>query len=119
MRGAQPWRTNRARILREHQTTAEGKLWSRLRNRQLGGFKFVRQAPVDVYFADFLCRECLTIVEIDGATHWTDSQLSSDHERDEVAARLGYRVLRFSNDDVNRNIEGVLDQILAVLEAKS
>ena len=56
MRSQQPWRTNRSRVLRSQPISAEVKLWARLRNRQLGGLKFVRQAPVGRYFADFLPR---------------------------------------------------------------
>ncbi|MGE5486909.1 MAG: DUF559 domain-containing protein [bacterium] len=56
VRGAQPWRTNRARALRSQHVSAEEKLWSEQRDRPLGGFKFVRQAPVGPYFADFLSR---------------------------------------------------------------
>ncbi len=69
MRGPQPWRTNRSRVLRSQPISAEAKLWSRLRNRHLAGLKFVRQAPVEPYFVDFLCREHMVVVEVDGGTH--------------------------------------------------
>ena len=64
MRRAQPWKTNRARVLRVHETSAEAKLWSALRGRRLDGLKFVRQAPIAPYFVDFLCRERRVIVEV-------------------------------------------------------
>ena len=69
MRGPQPWRTNRARVLRSHSTSAEDRIWSALRNRRLNGLKFVRQYSIGPYFVDFVCRERMIIVEIDGATH--------------------------------------------------
>jgi len=69
MRGAQPWRTNRARVLRSRATSAEDRMWSALRNRRLNGLKFVRQCSIGPYFVDFVCRERKIIVEIDGATH--------------------------------------------------
>jgi very-short-patch-repair endonuclease len=113
MRHSQPWRTNRARVLRANDTSAEAKLWAELRNRQLGDLKFVRQAPVGDYFVDFLCRERMVVVEIDGGTHSTDAELASDAVRsDELSAR-GYRVFRVSNDDVFRRIDEVLAALLA------
>ena len=69
MRGLRLAETQLSRQLRRSQTEAERKLWHRLRNRGLCGFKFVRQEPVGSYFADFLCREKALIVEVDGATH--------------------------------------------------
>jgi very-short-patch-repair endonuclease len=78
MRGPQPWQTNRSRVLRTGHISAEARLWSKLRNRQLGGLKFVRQAPIEPYFVDFLCRERKVIIEVDGATHDTDNEAARD-----------------------------------------
>jgi very-short-patch-repair endonuclease len=86
MRGEQPWRTSRARALRSQPISAEAKLWAKLRNRQLGGFKFVRQAPIGPYFADFLCRERKVIVEVDGGTHGARPRRRAD--RQPAPARL-------------------------------
>ncbi len=116
MRGSQPWRTNRARALRSRQTTAEDILWSKLRNRRLGGHKFTRQAPVDPYFADFICRERRLIVEVDGATHGSTEELIADHRRDRNLKREGYRVFRVQNADIYANLDGVLETIFALLE---
>lgn len=115
MRGPQPWRSNRASVLRSAATDAEARLWSRLRNRQLGGFKFVRQAPIDAYFVDFLCRERKLIVEVDGATHGTAEEISRDMLRAADLERLGYCIVRVANADVRENIEGVLSGLLRVL----
>lgn len=69
MRAAKPLVTSRARELRKGQTKAERLLWSRLKNKGLNGFKFVRQGPVGCYFLDFACRERKLAVEVDGAMH--------------------------------------------------
>ena len=81
MRGEQPWRTNRSRVLRSRPISAEAKLWLRLRNRQFGGRKFVRQTSIDPYFVDFVCRERKVIVEVDGGTHSTDAEMAHDDRR--------------------------------------
>jgi very-short-patch-repair endonuclease len=117
MRGEQPWRTNRSRVLRSQPISAEAKLWDRLRNRQLGGHKFVRQMPIEPYFDDFGCRERKVIVEVDGGTHCTDAEIARDEARTRDFQRLGYRVFRICNDDVYHNLDCALDALLAFLEA--
>jgi very-short-patch-repair endonuclease len=117
MRGEQPWRTNRSRVLRSRPISAEAKLWGRLRNRQLGGHKFVRQMPIDPYFVDFVCRERMVVVEVDGGTHCTDAEIARDKLRTRDLERLGYRVFRVGNDDVYHNLDCTLDALLAFLEA--
>ena len=119
MRRAQPWRTNRARVLRANAPSAETKLWFELRDRRVGGYKFVRQAPIGTYFADFLCREAMLVVEVDGATHGTEAELAGDDFRTRALQSLGYRILRFDNVDVYAGMEIVLGAILGALEASS
>ena len=119
MRRSQPWRTNRARVLRDGQSSAEAKLWEHVRERRLGGFKFVRQIAIDQFFADFVCRERKLMVEIDGGTHSTESEVRSDAGRDAELRKLGYRVFRVRNDEVYDNIAGVLETLLAELENES
>ena len=102
-----------AKTLRINMTDAERKLWSRLRNRQLLGFKFVRQEPVGPFVADFACREADLIVELDGGQH---AESERDMGRTEALAQHGYGVLRFWNNDVLNNIDGVLRAIAAHLE---
>lgn len=119
MRGTQPWRTNRARALRSPQPASEEKLWEELRNRRLDGFKFVRQLPVGDYFADFACRDAMLIVEVDGATHATEAEIAADAERTAALEGMGYRVVRVSSDDVERNIDGVLEWLLHELRCES
>ena len=117
MRSSQPWRTNRSRALRSQLIAAEARLWSKLRNRQLGGFKFARQAAIGAYFADFVCRERKLIVEVDGATHGSDDEIAADAARTATLERMGYRVYRVTNDDVARNLHGTLESILHELES--
>jgi very-short-patch-repair endonuclease len=82
MRGPQPWLTNRSRVLRSQPISAEARLWAHLRNRQLGGYKFVRQMPIGPYFADFVCRECMVVVEVDGGTHSSDAEEGGRRQAD-------------------------------------
>ena len=114
MRGALPHRTNRARTLRSAGTDAELRLWRRLRNRQLGGYKFTRQSPIGVYYADFLCREARLVVEVDGSQH---VESRSDGRRDDDLAALGYRVVRVWNNDISERLDQVLEMLLFELAA--
>ncbi|NPU11261.1 endonuclease domain-containing protein [Bradyrhizobium sp. 83012] len=108
MRGPDLKSIGRARRLRVDQTDAETALWNRIRNRQLQGYKFVRQRPIAEYICDFVCREISLIIEVDGGQH---SESAGDVVRDHRLAEEGYRVLRFWNNDVLGNIEGVLTVI--------
>jgi len=92
-----------ARTLRRDQTTAEQKLWSRLRSNQMAGFTFRRQFPIGEFIADFCCKQCRLVIELDGAQHADDPiQVAADHIRTGELAARGYRVLRFWNEDVFR-----------------
>ncbi len=113
-----PPRTRRARELRAASTDVEHKLWSVLRNRQLAGAKFRRQLPVDRYFADFACVEARLIVELDGSQHM-EVQAAYDIERTRTLEAGGWFVMRFWNNDVIDNLEGVVEAILAQLELAS
>jgi very-short-patch-repair endonuclease len=101
-----------ARKLRVNQTDAETVLWNRIRNRQIDGHKFVRQQPMLGYICDFVCRERHLIVEVDGGQH---NESATDAIRDRRLSEEGYRVLRFWNNDVLGNIEGVLITIQSEL----
>jgi very-short-patch-repair endonuclease len=116
MRGSQPWKANRARILRSNSTSAEEKLWRHLRDRHLGGFKFVRQSSIESYFVDFACRRKKLIVEVYGGTHGTPEEIARDRVRDQHLSALGYKIVRVQNLDVHENIDGVLAEVLSVLE---
>lgn len=104
---------DRARELRRAMTDTEQKLWYRLRNRQLSGCKFRRQHEIDQYIVDFVCTEAMLIIELDGGQH--ADQVNYDERRTQYLQAMGYRVLRFWNNDALVNIESVLTVILDAL----
>jgi len=108
-------KTAYARRLRQDQTLAEKALWAIVRNRRLGGFKFMRQIAVDRYFADFVCEAGKLIVELDGPVH--DGREGYDAARTETLERFGYVVLRFRNDRVLTDPGGTAADILAALRS--
>ncbi len=108
MRGRNEKNVRLARRLRVNQTDAETVLWNRIRNRQIDENKFVRQEPLAGYICDFVCRERRLIIEVDGGQH---NASVTDVVRDRRLAEQGYKVLRFWNNDVLGNIEGVLTTI--------
>ena len=101
----------RARSLRASQTSAEAKLWQALRNRRLARWKFRRQHPIDRYIVDFVTLDGKLIVEVDGVTHSTPSEIKRDKARTQVLNACGFLVVRVSNTDVYENLEGVLEMI--------
>ena len=102
---------SQARELRRRETEAESYLWMKLRNRQLRGFKFRRQHQFGNYFADFYCHEAQLVVECDGSVHETNESWQHDRTRDAYMVSQGLRVLRFTNQEVVRDIEAVLIKI--------
>ncbi|MBV8507099.1 MAG: endonuclease domain-containing protein [Alphaproteobacteria bacterium] len=113
MRGKDQKRAERARSLRRALTPAELKLWTHVRGRRLGGFKFARQEPIDRYYVDFVCRERRLIIELDGGQH---AESPEDRHRDRALCALGYRVIRIWNNDVIENLDGVLERLLSELD---
>jgi very-short-patch-repair endonuclease len=103
-----PRNTRRARELRNAATPAERLLWRHFSRSQLG-VKFSRQMEVGRFFANFLCRELKLVVEIDGFSH--DLRPEYDADRDGWFVGEGYRVLRFTNEDVLRNVAGVVTAV--------
>jgi very-short-patch-repair endonuclease len=101
------------RRLRRQATNAETKLWFALRDRRLGGFKFVRQEAIGSYVVDFVCRTKRLVIEVDGGQHADNRK---DRARDAALNAEGYDVLRFWNSDRLTNEEGVLTVILAKLQ---
>ena len=100
----------RARELRREDTEAEKRLWTALRARRLGGWKWKRQVPWGPYFLDFLCLEAALVVEVDGSQH--AEQAAYDARRTAYLARSGLRVPRFWNSEVLANSDGVCLSIL-------
>jgi very-short-patch-repair endonuclease len=111
-----------ARTLRRNATSAERRLWQGLRREQIPGFRFRRQVILGSFVADFACFDARMVIEVDGATHGTDDEIDRDATRSAALAAQGYDILRFTNDDVFRNLEGVLETIyvrLNVLRPRS
>lgn len=102
--------------LRRNLTEAETKLWRDLRGRRVQGYKFRRQHPIQDYIADFACISAKLVVEIDGATHGTDEEQAYDATRTQVLEQFGWRVIRFTNDDVYTDVDGVVEAIYRALK---
>lgn len=103
---------DRARRLRKRGTPFEAKLWRRLGQSQLGGYKFRRQHVIGNYIVDFFCPQKGLIVEVDGDTH----DARKDAIRDAVNGARGYATLRFTNAEVGKEIDAVLDRLMSTLE---
>jgi very-short-patch-repair endonuclease len=103
--------TTVARSLRRNATSAERRLWQGLRREQVAEFRFRRQVILGGSIADFACFEARMVIEVDGATHATDEEVARDTARSAALAAQGYDVLRFTNDDVFHNLNGVLETI--------
>ncbi|MBP8001610.1 MAG: endonuclease domain-containing protein [Chloroflexi bacterium] len=101
----------RAKELRQPLTPPETRLWRILRDRRLGGFKFRRQHPIGRFIVDFYCMQVRLVVELDGPTH--EDQVEYDEVRTEWLQAQGYRVIRFSNQQVVQSEGNVARAILA------
>ena len=103
----------RARELRRNSTDTERTLWHRIRDKQIENFRFRRQRPIGKYIVDFICLEANLVIELDGGQHAAQQQY--DDARTKYLIAEGLHVLRYWNDDVMQNIEGVLEDIRAAL----
>ena len=98
--------------LRRNVSSVERLLWSKLRNRQLLGFKFRRQYGIGSFSVDYCCPEAKLVIEADGDSHYLDKKVGAkDKERQKYIEDLGFGVLRFTNKEITENIEGVLETI--------
>jgi very-short-patch-repair endonuclease len=102
---------NLKRRLRSNMTGPEARLWSRLRARQLQGLKFRRQHGIGPYIVDFYCPEQFLVVEVDGDSHAEMDQIVRDKQREQYLQSLGLRVIRYINDDIMKNLGGVLEDL--------
>jgi len=105
-----------SRQLRGNMTDAERRLWAKIRMKQLKGYQFYRQKPIGDYIVDFFCPRAKLVIEIDGSQHLSDEKAEYDRIRDEYMSSLGLRVLRFTNTDVLKRIEGVVESIIENME---
>ncbi len=106
-----------ARQLRRNQSEAEEKLWLNLWKNNLDGVKFRRQQPFGKYIVDFISFEKKLIIEIDGGQHYEAPILQKDSQRTKYIESQGYRVIRFSNNDVLENLYGVLIKIKEIFDS--
>ena len=97
-----------ARNLRKNSTIQERRLWNLLKNRQFHNLKFKRQQPIGDYIVDFICKEAKIIIEVDGGQHNEPKNIEYDKTRTEYLNNLGYKVVRFWNNEIYENIEGVV-----------
>lgn len=107
------------RRLRSNMTGPEAPLWSRLRARQLQGLKFRRQHGIGPYIVDFYCPEQSLVIEVDGDSHADADQVVKDRQREQYLQSLGLRIIRYINDDIVKNLDGVLEDLAERLSSRS
>ena len=108
-----------ARALRKNSTDAERLLWAALRDHRMNGAGFRRQVPIKNYIADFVCHAAKLVIELDGGQHFSDQAEKKDAARSAVIEAQGFKVLRFSNQDVMTNRTGVLETIAAAVAERA
>jgi very-short-patch-repair endonuclease len=101
-----------SRTLRKNMTNAESLLWSKIRGKQLRDCQFYRQKIIGNYIVDFFCPKAGLVIEVDGGQHYISEGKQRDEVRDERLSRMGLKILRFSDIDVLKNIDGVIGVIL-------
>jgi very-short-patch-repair endonuclease len=106
-----------ARQLRNNSTFAEVLLWNELKNKQIKRYDFHRQKPILNYILDFFCSELKLAIEVDGITHDNEESSSNDIERQKAVEALGISFLRFSDEDIKTQIEGVVKEIEHYIES--
>ncbi len=116
MRSSEKQSRRFAKQLRANLTDAECLLWSELRRKQLGGFRFRRQHPIGPYIADFACIAEKLVIEVDGWTHNSDEEIAHDRKRSHYLENQGLTVFRLTNDEVLKDLDRSLNHILALLE---
>jgi very-short-patch-repair endonuclease len=114
-RTIESFRRDTARRLRANATGAEGRLWRHLKRSPMLGTHFRRQVPVGPYIADFACMAARLVIEVDGSQHGLDTGMQKDAGRTRWLEQEGYRVIRFWNNDITKNIKGVLEAIHVAL----
>jgi len=100
-----------AREFRKNMTDAERFLWAKVRRKGLKGYNFYRQKNIGNYIVDFYCPKAKLVIEIDGGQHYSEEGRKKDTVRDGYLAGLGFTVLRFSDREVLKNIDGVIERI--------
>ena len=106
-------------MLRKNMTEQERKLWNILRNNQFHGLKFKRQVPIGNYVADFICEIHNVIIELDGGQHNELDNIEKDKQRTIFLESKGYKILRFWNNEIDNNLEGVCEVIFRTIFDKN
>ena len=104
--------TKKRKILRNNSPQAEILLWAKLKHSRLGGHKFRRQCSIDRFVVDFYCPRKKLAVEIDGGSHTGGEAVEYDKERQEFIESLGIRLIRFTNEEVYKNLDEVISRII-------
>jgi len=99
-------------------TSAEFKLWEALKGKQVLGFCFRAQHPIDIFIADFYCHPLKLVIEVDGGIHNNQDQKESDIGREAELENLGIKVMRFSNEQVEDELTLVIDEILQICHTR-
>ena len=115
--GAKPHIFQKAKTLRENMTEAEKVLWAKVSNKQLG-YRFKAQHPIDIFIADFYCHELRLVVEVDGGIHDEVDQIAYDEGRTNELEGFGIKVIRFTNQEVNFQLDKVLAQLSNICEER-
>jgi very-short-patch-repair endonuclease len=118
MRGEEIQSRGYAKRFRKALTRAETILWSRLKEGRAHGYRFRRQHPIGPYIADFASLRARLVIELDGETHSTDEERAHDARRDAFLSKRGWRVMRFWNSDVYKNLDGVVDAIYSAVRSR-
>ena len=111
--GAKHGILEKAKVLRNTMTSAERILWERLRNKQVLNLRFRRQHPIDIFIADFYCHQARLVIEVDGKIH--ESQKEYDIGRSAELERYSIQVIRFTNEEVEYDIENVIEKISTII----
>ena len=113
---ANPVTLETARLLRKSMTYSESLLWEKLKGKQLLGLRFRRQHPIDMFIVDFYCHAARLVIEVDGEIHM--DQIEYDDGREADIEKYNIKIIRFTNDEVNNNIEVVLQKIESVIKER-
>ncbi len=105
-----------ARQLRNNGTKAEVRLWQLLKGKQMMGYDFHRQKPIDNYIADFFCNKLKLVIELDGFTHTFEGTIQKDVIKEERLKALGINVIRFTDDEIVNHTDSVLEKIQAYIQ---
>ena len=112
--GASPYTFEKAKELRKSQTVSEKRLWKYLNNNQLG-VKFRRQHPLSIYIVDFYCHKLKLVIEVDGGYHLDKEQKNQDDIRTRELEQLGLKVIRFTNEEIFENSNGIIDRLKRIM----